>query len=740
MKKLLSIILAAILFASALTSCASLEKRSALDPHIRLTSSDAADAAAWLADRLGERLTDSVVLGTSADGYGIDLAAFENDGYVIRSLGDEVAMFAKTTDGLDRAVRRFAKAVEAGEKVADETYHEGYRVERLTIAGNDISTYAIAVEGASAYLRKQVTSVAAAGFADLVEYACGVRVPFGEAKHRIVFREIANESPKEADYAYRVEDGDLIFEYSALLGAVYGVYALLEDECGWAELSFGDDELAESDLVEIAEGTSAAAMPKFANFFEAYDCGYHEKINMKYTYTAATRAMYVHYGSTVCACHGLQNERWGGIAPGFHTSQICYTDDAVFDAVENGVLDYIEARLALGDKIGEELRHIDVSQADNLRYCKCKNCVKVYGEEDGAWSGAVVRWANALAGDIEAEGYGGLRFLIFAYHGTNKPCVTKPRDDVFVTLCLDGSCSRHLLDGSQCQWESFDMAGYWGPDVSLNNVDYAKWLKGWGELCDSDNLYVWYYTLNNNIRSYTLIAHMWEDFNFIADCGAAGLFWEGEEFEGFGVNALQYRLAMQLQLHPETTKEEYLSLVGEVFEREFGDGWREVYRAVGLWEEAQLAAKNCANCWGYMAIADYAQLDWDVYGENWDEALALLETAIGAANSEKQEKAVKRLSLTFLYNGCFGEYFRAYEARDGETIAKLDERWALMIARFGEVGLDPHGFRGIGFEPELYLCDTLEETAFTLWAGERARFFPEGTALREAPEAYRSAD
>ena len=115
MKKLLSLFLAALMLAAAFTGCAAApEARASFAAHIRLTSSDAQDAAAWLADRLGERLTDSVVLGTDVDGYGVDVSALEDDGYFIRSLGGEVALFARTTDGLDRAVRKYAKMVEAG--------------------------------------------------------------------------------------------------------------------------------------------------------------------------------------------------------------------------------------------------------------------------------------------------------------------------------------------------------------------------------------------------------------------------------------------------------------------------------------------------------------------------------------------------------------------------------------------------------------------------------------------------
>ena len=107
-------------------------------------------------------------------------------------------------------------------------------------------------------------------------------------------------------------------------------------------------------------------------------------------------------------------------------------------------------------------------------------------------------------------------------------------------------------------------------------------------------------------------------------------------------------------------------------------------------------------------------------------------------SSAKQEKQLKKLSITFLYNGCFGEFFKAYEAGDTETLAKLDERWALMLERFGEVGFDYHSFREMGGTFTLY--DTLEESAFRLWIGERAYFFPEGTELSPVPEAYTESE
>ena len=118
MKKTISIALAAMMIAAALAGCASIEP--GLDPQIRITSSDAESAAQWLDQRL-DSIPDRIVIGTDADNYNVDLAALEDDGYIIRNLGGEVAIFARTADGLDRAVRKYAKMAEAGDGVINVT-------------------------------------------------------------------------------------------------------------------------------------------------------------------------------------------------------------------------------------------------------------------------------------------------------------------------------------------------------------------------------------------------------------------------------------------------------------------------------------------------------------------------------------------------------------------------------------------------------------------------------------------
>ena len=238
MKRTLALILAAILFAAALAGCAVVPNESAaLRANIRTTSSDADGAAEWLSARLGDKLTDRIVLGTDGDGYGIDLAELENDGYVIRNLGGEVALLARTTDGLDRAVRKYAKAVESGTAVEDVTYHEGYRVKALTVCGEDISAFAVVTDDGDKYCQ----SFAASELVSYIEKACGAKLAIFKASEYDALGgsapkaiRLTTDYPALGDEAFRitVAEGGVTIAGGRYRGCMYGVYDLLED-IGW---------------------------------------------------------------------------------------------------------------------------------------------------------------------------------------------------------------------------------------------------------------------------------------------------------------------------------------------------------------------------------------------------------------------------------------------------------------------------------------------------------------------------
>ena len=733
MKKLLSLILAAILLAASLASCASLEAP-ASDPRITVTSSDGESAAAYLAERLGDKLTDRVVLGTSADGYAVDLAALEDDGYVIRSYGDEIALFAKSADGLDSAVRKYAKTVESGSPVTDVTYHEGVRVEKLTIAGNDISEYSVFVEDDSLTGYRIVEEIVPT-FVGLVEYACGVTLTADDkgAAHKVIFRLIDDETWNESDFRYYVADGDLIFEYSMKLGAKYGMVAFFEEELGWRDLDFGFDYLPESDAIDVPEGRDYAVTPLFARGYDSRDNGYVGNTGLN-TFARVNRTLYNFRSNIPKSSHGLQYNgfRWAG-KDGVAWFQICYSDEVLRDTIVSAILTDIEDALNEGRVIGDTLTMIDCGQGDNLNYCKCKKCVFTMAEENNSEAGPVIRWMNAVEEEIDEEGYDGLIYTCFAYHGSNRPCKTRPNDDVYVTFCLDGNCSRHLLDGSQCQWESFDMAGAWGRDVHLNNNDFIGWIRGWGEL--TDNLYVWYYALDNNLYTYSIMDMLYDDIKLLADLNVAQVHMESEAY-GLGFSFMFNELAMRFTLHPDWTREDFNDAYCEILELTYGDGWRNVYEAIAFMDECELRVETCRNCWGYALFVQYDNMDYAYYLTRWDEMLDLFDEAIAEANTPWQVGMCEKMSVHFIYSGIYAAYFPAYEADDSATMAKLEAQWAIMCERLIKNGLDPFDNFASSFDPHL----GLHEFAWENWEWTRESFFPAGTELKPAPEFAAAED
>ena len=126
-KKTLSIILSAIILSAAFVSCAPAADQ--LDPAITLASSDAAAKAEWLDERL-DVIPDNLIIGIeSNERYGVDMSGFEEDGYIARAVDGDVLLFGASAEGLDRAVREYAKAADVSATVElDTVYHEGARI------------------------------------------------------------------------------------------------------------------------------------------------------------------------------------------------------------------------------------------------------------------------------------------------------------------------------------------------------------------------------------------------------------------------------------------------------------------------------------------------------------------------------------------------------------------------------------------------------------------------------------
>lgn len=175
MKRICALFLGLILLLSALSSCAARPEKHYSDK-ISVSSSDAEDCAVWLTDRLGESLRDRVYISVG-DSAGFDMSSFENDGYILKRDGNGIVIAAKTSVGADIAVRKYANAVDLGKGTDfNITYHEGYRIKKLTLAGRDISEYTVVYPESDPELRSSANSYmqyAAADLQRLIAKACG---------------------------------------------------------------------------------------------------------------------------------------------------------------------------------------------------------------------------------------------------------------------------------------------------------------------------------------------------------------------------------------------------------------------------------------------------------------------------------------------------------------------------------------------------------------------------------------
>ena len=139
-------------------------------------------------------------------------------------------------------------------------------------------------------------------------------------------------------------------------------------------------------------------------------------------------------------------------------TQLCLTNEAVLGIVIDSVRAMFERT--------PNASVISVSQDDNQQYCLCDNCSKIDMSE-GSPAGTMIHFVNKVALAFPEK-----TISTLAYQHTRKPCTTKPRENVLITLCSI-ECDRSGPIEDKC-------------------TDFADDLKGWGKL--TNNIRIWDYT------------------------------------------------------------------------------------------------------------------------------------------------------------------------------------------------------------------------------------------------------
>ena len=648
MKKILSIILAAVLAASAV-SCAVPASPAA-------SASEDAQYTSYLAER--GKLPDSLFIGTDADAkrYGVDMTAFADDGFFTRADSESVVILAKTDEGIDRAVRDYAKHGNAEDYF--KTYNEGYRVKSLTVCGNDIAEYAIVRDGTD----DTNVTFAASELASYIEKTCGARLTTyteseyaalaAKPSHRI---NISVDYPALSDEGFEIrtdENGDLSILGGRFRGCVYGVYSFLEG-IGWRFLpgptwydENGDmritEYLYESDHVDITPESNRTEMPAmagripsdFGTLCGAYgasvrNVGHKEDISDKIGANWYSKVS--QNGIPAVANHGLQGANVlnrAGLMPYRFDIQPCFTDPEIIEAITDYAVGQVQSRIASGQEVGREFTNIDIAQFDTGSFCTCKECMKVKKEE-GSNSGAIVRMANIVAEAVEAE-HDGVGVLILAYTGSNvPPQKVRPRDNVFVSYCFyigntHYACNRHCIDGS-------------GSDDCYNK-EYAEDFNGWLDICARGNVSVWYYPMPAYEICYQpgYFATIYEDMTYLLDSGVQSLFIEIGPENGTLLNGLALYLISDMMWEGKITKERYDALTEEWFDINYGEAGDECYEYFRMNEYAG----GRVGCYTVFHGGKAVTFDNDYFAEKFDYMWELFKKAENDADTAFEEKLV----------------------------------------------------------------------------------------------------
>ena len=339
---------------------------------------------------------------------------------------------------------------------------------------------------------------------------------------------------------------------------------------------------------------------------------------------------------------------------------------------------------------------ISISQNDSDNWqlpCQCEDCRKIY-EEEGAYSGGVIRFVNAVANEF-AEQYPNLKFDTLAYKYSRSVCKTPPADNVIVRLCTIECCFSHPL--------------YACPDAmttGYSTKSIAEDIADWGKI--TENIYVWDYVTN-----FAYPMTIFPNFNtllpnarFFAENSVVGVYEEGNYFTETGdFSDLRSYIMAKILWDPCMPEQEYWAYIDDFLKGVYGNGWKYIREYIDIAQELvkdkHFTIYNVTQDELYPftlkkdfnrpfpseitidMMKNYTETDWSEYYEYYiqvqdnelvSKGIGLFESAMAVATPEQQDRIIKvRLQLDFLRS--YAMYERTQKALT--NIEKLADTFTL---------------------------------------------------------------
>lgn len=342
----------------------------------------------------------------------------------------------------------------------------------FTLFNNGETDYVIAADT----LDGARTGYAARELQGYIKKISGADIPITgyNVRNRKYIRLCNGKDASDAEGSFRYESdsaGNITITGKGLNGLLYGVYSFLENEldCRWYTSDFEVvPRAARKDFDRLSRKETPGIDYRYVMYKDALDpkwCDRNRNNGTENYYGIHTFSILVppavHFNS-----HPEYFSMVGGKRTG-DDSQLCLSNQEVVKVVVNSLLKTIKEHP--GCKI------YDVSQNDNLNYCRCPKCQELE-KKYGGQSGAMLYFVNKVAREIRK--YHPDKLIgTFAYKYTRKaPVGIVPEDNVVIRLCSIECCFSHSID--RC----------------ANNKAFVDDMKAWSKI--TDKLYIWDYVTN----------------------------------------------------------------------------------------------------------------------------------------------------------------------------------------------------------------------------------------------------
>jgi hypothetical protein len=449
-------------------------------------------------------------------------------------------------------------------------------------------------------------------------------------------------------------DGDrLLITGGGGRGVLYGVYELLERFGGCDWFAPWCEKVPELDSFEVPLNLDFADKPAFDGRYTSWRHTFRERENLEFSSRLRYNGRHTkkEHGSpavvyAISASDGAigklvppekyfeQHPQWYCEIDGKRRAkgawQICYSNNELVKFV--------------AERVKERLRSVpganatSIAQNDCAGWCRCAEC-KACADEEGSQSGPNIKFANAVAEEVEKE-FPDALIVTFAYQHTRRaPKKIKPRRNVMVVLC-----------SFECSFfESFERSRH------PNTMKFCEDLRSWGAICRNLRIYDYCVNFSNYLHPFPNINSLAPNYRLFRDCGTR---WLGSQGGGDGYHAefaeLKAYLMAKLMWNPDQP-------VAPIIKR-FLDGY---YGAAAPFVEEYIC-----RLYKEYARTRNPETGIGIYSEQVplqdsvsDDLLGLWRRAVSAVNGDPERCYNTKMGmLPLVYTKLKGQYERLYKS------------------------------------------------------------------------------